>query len=187
MNKSKSALVILGFAAASACAFPAAGQVYLGGSMATAKVKQACDGVTTTCKDKDISWGGFLGYQINPYFGAEIGGRNLGKTQQGDPGSRSTVRRSVAELVAVASYPVESWSLYVKGGPYHAKSKLTSDMGMSASSNNSAWTLGTGLRYDFATHFGARLEWQRYYHVGDPAIGGRSNIQVIGVSALVSF
>ncbi len=187
MNKSKSALVILGFAAASACAFPAAGQVYLGGSMATAKVKQACDGVTTTCKDKDLSWGGFLGYRINPYFGAEIGGRNFGKTEQGDPGSRTTVRRSVGEFLAVASYPSENWSLYVKGGPYRAKSKLTSDLGMSASSINVAWTLGAGVRYDFATHFGARLELQRYYHVGGAAIGGKSNIQVLGVSALVSF
>jgi opacity protein-like surface antigen len=190
MKKSKSVLATIGIAAASALPLPALGQdgsLYLGGSMASAKAKDACTGVTISCNDKDISWGVFAGFQINRNFGAEIGGRSLGKTTLGDPGSRTTVRRSLAEFLAVAAYPMERASVYVKAGPYHAKSKLTADMGASASSNNTGWTVGTGLRYDFTTNFGARLEWQRYYHIGGPAIGGKTSFDVLGVAGLLSF
>lgn len=187
MKKSKAALVILGFAAASACAFPAAAQVYLGASAGSAKAKEICAYATTHCDDKDFSWGGFAGYQINRNFGVEIGGRNLGKIEQGDPGSSSELKTSVAHLLVVGSWANERFSLFGMAGPYRAKSKLSSEQGMAASSNNAGWTVGVGMRYDFTSHLGARLEFQRYNNVGGATVGGKSDFDVVGVSGLFSF
>src|SRR5260370_37138144 len=81
MKKSKSALVILGFAAAAACVQAAAQDsgVYLGGSIGTATSQDGCINAVLPCGASDTSWGGQAGYQFSRMLAAAIGYRNLAR------------------------------------------------------------------------------------------------------------
>ena len=48
-------------------------------------------------------------------------------------------------------------------------------------------TYGLGVQWDINNQFGLRAEWQQYSSLGDDATTGQSDVEVIGVSALMKF
>jgi opacity protein-like surface antigen len=191
MKKSKSALVILGFAAATAVCVQAAAQdsgVYLGGSAGTATGKDSCNGaISLPCNRSGTSWGVHAGYQAR-FLGLEIGYRNLGKiSNQNGGGMNAEVKSKLGEALLVAGLPIERLTVYGKGGIYRAKSTLKSNFVPEGSSTRAGWTLGAGLSYDITRHLAVRLEYQRYNDLGGDAVGFRSDVDVTTLGAIVRF
>ncbi len=195
----KSAIAVFAITA-SAFALPAAAQAdksafYLGGGIGQSKAKDWCSGTGGfSCEDKKTAWKAFGGYQFNRYLSAELGYANLGKFTASGFGLTDEAKVTAWDLSAIGAWPLMASGLSIFGrlGAYRAKVKEDSTIGNGSHDNNDL-TLGLGLQYDFTRNLGLRGEWQRYQKVGggDVALGagtgGKSNIDVFGISALWRF
>ena len=198
-------LLVAGLLAASALAFsPVAqaqmtGQWYAGVGFGQSKAKDACSGAAaagvTSCDDSDTAARIFGGYKFNSNIAAEVGYSDLGKVKAsgvvlGLPASAEW-KATVWDFSAVGMLPINnqfsvlgrlgvtSWSidlnLNVSGVPG------------SESASGTDMTYGLGVQWDINNQFGLRAEWQQYSSLGDDATTGQSDVEVIGVSALMKF
>ena len=186
MNKSKFVALLVGLAV-SAPALAEGGSFYLGalGGMARAN-ESICGGNVSCDRTGNGTWGGFMGFMVNPYFGVEAGGKSLEQIVEiTDPsGQTATVKTRLAELNAIAAVPAQSLSFYVKGGAYYAKSTR---YGIGGYSYNTQWTVGAGVNFDVFKHAGLRAEYQRYNNVGGTEVGFRADVDVYTVGAYLKF
>jgi len=199
---SKSAVAICGIALA-AFALPAAAQMsmsnlYLGGSIGQSKAKDACEGATTSCDDKDTSWRLFAGYQFNPNLAIEAGYADLGKATASGVVSGVNLSEkfeaSAWDLVAVGILPLGSqFSIYGKLGVYYGevKGSATATLGgVSASASdkdtNTDLTFGLGAAFDINRNFGVRAEYQKYKDMGGSNVG-KSDVDVLSIGVLYRF
>ena len=167
---------------------------YAGLGVGQSKINDMCDGATT-CDNKDSSWTGFVGYQINKNFGVELGYVDLGKgtatgTVLGVPVAASADAKTF-ELVGVGTIPFgQDFGAFAKLGIHRWSLDVTGIAGgipVSASDNGTDLTYGLGLQWNFHKQAGARLYWQRYENVGDENTTGKSDVDVFGVSVLFRF
>ena len=192
MNKSKTLLATLGFAAAAfaGAAFAQATQetgAYAGLSIGQAKTKDVCSSVAAlgtsgvSCDDKDTAWKIFGGYQFMRYLAAEVAYTDFGKVKVSSPIGSAEVKSNAWELVGVGSYPIgtSGFAPYVKAGFYRGESKASNTLGGSAKDTSNDWTAGLGVRYDIVKNFAVRAEWQRY--------NGDSDVDVFSIGALYKF
>lgn len=197
MNKSKSALAILGFAAATAFSVSALAQAkesawYAGAAIGQSKAKDGCSGVAgvgISCKDNDTAWKFFGGYQFNRNFAAELAYTDFGKVKASSAaGVSAEIKSNAWELVGVGSYPIgtSGFAPYVKLGVYRGEAKLSSNVAVSGKDTNNDWTAGLGIRYDITKSVGVRAEWQRYNGVGGSNVGD-SDVDVLSIGALWKF
>lgn len=195
MNKSKFVALLVGLAV-SAPALAEGGGFYFGGSLGKAESKEdACfQDVSSgfTCDRKgEVAWAGFAGVMVNKYFGVEGGYHNLGKIVEvanATTGDRAWVKTRLGELVAVAAYPIQSVSIYAKGGGYYAKSTMTgSFVAPETVSTSKQWTYGVGVSWDVFTHAGLRAEWQRFNNIGGQEIGFRTDVDLMSLGAYIKF
>lgn len=198
MKKSRSTLALFAFAAALVLAHPALAQdgmvFYFGGSFLKPQAKEdICQQYPAmTCdRQTERAWGAMVGLMFNRNWGVEAGYRNLGKVvEQSDAatGQRRWVRTRLGEFVGVGSYPIaERWAVFGKFGGYVAKSRLTSSFEDSDTSSTHQWTSGLGVQYNPYRYLGLRLEWQRYNNLGGKEVGFRTDVDAIGLGALVRF
>ncbi len=200
MNKSKTVLATLGFAAAAAFAGSALAQdktqetgFYAGLAIGQSKIKDFCGSVNglgtgLSCDDKDTAWKVFGGYQFNRYIAAEGAYTDFGKITLNGPGGNAEIKSNAWELLAVGSYPIgtSGFAPYIKAGVYRGEAKLSSSVGISAKEHNNDWTAGLGVRYDIMRNFAVRAEWQRYADIGG-GDSGKSDVDVISIGALYKF
>jgi OmpA-OmpF porin, OOP family len=190
--KMKSAILAVAFAA-STFALPAVAQMnmsafYVGATVGQSKFKNACDGTTGSCDDKDTAWRILAGYQLNRNFAVEAGYHDLGEAKASGAGVNASISTKLGELLAVGMLPIANqFSLYGKLGGYYAKSEGTSNVGVSADEKNSGLTYGAGAQWDPMANLGVRLEWQQYHDVGGDSLGGKDNIDVLSVGAIWRF
>jgi OOP family OmpA-OmpF porin len=198
VNKSRTVVATLGFAAAAAFAGSAFAQsqtqetgAYAGLAIGQAKAKDACSGVSSfgvSCDDKDTAWKVFGGYQFMRYLGAEAAYTDFGKAKASGGGVTAEIKSHAWELVGVGSYPIgtSGFAPYVKLGFYRGEAKLSSNVGVSGKGTDSDWTAGVGVRYDIVRNFAVRAEWQRYNGVGGGDVG-KSDVDVLSIGALYKF
>jgi OOP family OmpA-OmpF porin len=195
MNKSKFVALLIGLAV-NAPALAEGGGFYLGGSLGKAESKEdACfkdSNSGFTCDRKgEVAWSAFAGVMVNKYFGVEGGYHNLGKIVEvanNTTGDRAWVRSYIGEAVGIAALPIQSVSLYVKGGGYYAKSTQTgSFIPTDTKSTTKQWTYGAGASWDVFRHFGLRAEWQRYNNLGGQEIGFRTDVDLMSLGAYFKF
>src|SRR5262245_29665750 len=134
MNKSKFAALLVGLVAL-ATALPAAAQkFYLGGQIGNSEIKvDACQG-QPICDRNDTSWTGNIGFMFTKNWGLEFSYFNFGKLLETDDGMGNTTKTKTqgGDAMIVAALPFDQiglsdkFSVYLKGGAYYAKSKLTS-------------------------------------------------------------
>jgi OmpA-OmpF porin, OOP family len=167
---------------------------YVGLGVGYLKTGNACpvgSAPGAACDDKDTSWKIFGGYQFNSYFGYELGLVNMEERSASLPGvGPVTARLRVFEATLVGTVPVgQRLALYAKAGIFHwdADYQVPPGFAGSADANDSDFTYGVGVRYNFTPSFALRLEWQHYNDVGDPATTGRFKADTFGIGALFSF
>jgi OmpA-OmpF porin, OOP family len=187
VNKSKSTLAILGFAAATAFSGAALAQAepvrgfYIGGSIGQMEADGNCAS-GDSCDFKDTSWKLFGGYRFNRYLAAEGFYADLGKISI----RRGTVNVSAEQTsigaAAVGILPLgQHFELFGKLGLASSSRKITgSAPGVAISDNDSGSDIlfGIGASYNFTRNFGLRAEWERY---------NDSEINVMSIGAQYKF
>lgn len=180
----KKLFVLFAAALAAAFALPASAQLaassyYVGGSLGRAHFVDVCTGIVGACKDRDTAFSLFGGLQLNRYFGAELGGRGFGHATL--PGGN--VKATAYELDALATLPLLArFSLLGRVGVFHGSLK-----GENIARNNNNATFGWGAQYDLSPQFALRLEWQRYLGFGGGDFGAKTDIDTLGLAALLRF
>jgi OOP family OmpA-OmpF porin len=195
----KSVVAGVGLSAA-LVALPAAAQMnmsafYAGVGVGQSKAKDWCGGGgADTCDDKDTAWKVFGGYQLTPNFAAEIGYSKLGKFHASLAGLTDDAKVTAWELSALGAWPIlPRFSVFGRLGLYRATVKETTNFAGDFEHDNNDWTFGLGLQYDVTRNLGLRGEWQRYRKIGGgdvafgPDVGQKSDLDVLGVSALWRF
>ena len=183
--------IMIGITAA-LVALPAAAQEkgwYAGFSVGSSKAGDACNGTGggIACEDTTTTWKLIGGYQVNRNFAAEIGYTpELAKAKASGFGLTDEIKSSALELVAIPSYPIGEFSLFGKLGIYTARTEETTNFAGNESANNTDFTYGLGVGYQFHRNFGARLEWQRYSKVGGGNIGNE-DIDTVSLGLLYRF
>jgi len=160
---------------------------YVGAAFGTAQARRGCpvaiQGGGRVCDDRDPSWGLFAGYQLNRYFAAEVGYRDLGFVRATAPTSSLTIHSSAWSLVAVGLAPVtERFSGFGKFGGYRVL--LESSQGDVADVHATGLTYALGAQFDTGGRFGVRAEWQRYRKVDGGVFYGVNDYDTLGVALL---
>ncbi len=173
-------------------ALPAAAQepgFYAGISVGQSKFNNQCDGTPSgvTCDENTTTYKLFGGYQFNRNIAIELGySPELAKASASGFGLNVDAKASALEVVAIPSLPLGDFSLFAKLGVYAAETKVSTNVGLGATDNNSSWTAGLGAGYSFTKNLGARAEGQRYNKVGgDDTV--KSDVDVFSVGVLYRF
>jgi OOP family OmpA-OmpF porin len=204
VNKSKSTVAILSFAAATAFAGSALAQgatqetgAYAG--LSIGQTKGTCTGTAAgaSCDDSDMAWKIFGGYQFMRFLGAEIAYTDLGKVKSSasatafglTASSSAETKLNAWEIVAVGSYPIgtSGFAPYAKLGFYRGEAKTSSSTSVtglptvstSSKETQNDFTGGLGVRYDITRNFAVRAEWQRY--------NGDADLDVYSIGAMYKF
>ena len=166
--------------------------------------------------DKDTSWKAFGGYRFGPNLALEASYFDLGGISSqttfdiiGGPGGTVSTARDVKgfalDVVAIAPLG-ERFSVFGRVGAYRAQTEATIGISGDAifndgeggstrnkTSHNSNWKAGVGLDWNVARNVAVRLEYERYFEVGNAfAIGtrngtGEADIDVVTLAAVYRF
>ena len=193
----KKAIALTGLVAATAGVSPLAfaqdSGWYIGANVGQSTFKDSCSGLPAGfgCDDSGTAFGVFGGYQVNKYFGAELGYTDLGKTTASGGGASADIKAKGFELLAVGTFPLnEQFSLYGKLGFYRWDVDASAS-GPGGSFSDSATgtdlTYALGVQYNFTKKFGVRAQYQQYKDAGDDATTGQGDINVISVGVVYKF
>ena len=195
----KQAIALTGLFAAAAglspLAFAQDSGWYVGASVGQSKVKDFCPSlllVGESCDDVGTSYGGFGGYQVNKYFGAELGYIDLDEFKASASGITETVKVKGVELLGVGTIPINPhFEVYGKVGVYYWDLKDscagTSCLFASQSETGTELTYGLGAKFNFTKNVGLRVQYQRYKDVGDEATTGKSDIDLLSLGVVFKF
>ncbi|PSW30365.1 hypothetical protein C9J19_03740 [Photobacterium phosphoreum] len=124
-------------------------------------------------ENKNLSGGVFAGYQITPWFAAEVGYTNLGSAT--DKNSEGKFTAQGADLVGKYSYAInDKIDVFAKLGVFYYD--WNAKNGATGSDNGFASTAGVGAEYYINNNVSTRVEYQYYKDVGG------ADIQFAGVS-----
>jgi OOP family OmpA-OmpF porin len=185
----------LALGAISTPALPQDAGWFIGASAGQSTGRDGCTGLGGSgiaCDDTGTGWRVFAGYQFNPYLGFEIGYADFGKlTKQSIPGvAAATFEGQAIDTVLLITMPLsQQFSIFGKWGIFNWELDRTiTGVGAGKTSvdgNDTTW--GLGAKYNLSSNVALRLEWQRYYDVGDAAITGKSDIEVWSLGIVLKF
>jgi OmpA-OmpF porin, OOP family len=152
---------------------------YVALSVGQAQLKKFCDGVVGSCDDKGTAFKAFVGHNFTANVGAEIGYIDFGKVNGTDnslgfPVTAEAKAQGLGGSV-VGNLPFDAFSLFGKAGAYYTHMKVdASALGVSLSGSGDKFVpeLGVGARYVFNKQFGIRVEFERYFGLGDVDVSG---------------
>jgi OOP family OmpA-OmpF porin len=151
----------------------------------------------------DTAWKLYGGYRFNPNIAAEFFYANLGKFSRNADGSGATASSSSVNfslnselkitgfgVAALLGAPLsDQWNVFAKPGLLYWDAKRTStttaagaSQSGSVSKSGTSPSLGVGTSYAFTDKLSARLEWERYFDVGDKNTTDKSNVNLFAVS-----
>jgi opacity protein-like surface antigen len=133
--------------------------------------------------DEATAWGATAGYRIGRYVAVELNYLNLGKLEASDlvllppfPGGGTTTLQRELEttgpaLSVLGILPLSaSWEVYLRAGVLFADMEFTTSIGASSASHTTgseAAAVGAGVQFNWAEHWSARIELQRFLEVGE--------------------
>ncbi|HEY7656533.1 MAG TPA: outer membrane beta-barrel protein [Burkholderiales bacterium] len=170
------ALLALGVASAPAQAQEQDQGWFVGAGGGISKYKSGCTVLPggTTCDDNGAYLKVFGGYQFNPYFGFELGYADFGKLKTSSAASTATLEATGIEISIVATMPLNrEFSLYAKYGLYRwdADLKITGTGATTVDTRGNESTYGFGANYNLTRNVALRMEYQKYFDVGDALTG----------------
>ena len=174
------------------------GRWYVGGSLGAATGLELCSAVTPgfnttpgTCDESEFAAKVFGGYKFNKYVGAEgalvyLGTADATGTYLGVP-TTDDVYAGGLELVAVGTLPVtDRFGILGKLGGLFWGIASETGTGFDRDDNGASWAIGAGLKYDITDHVGIRIEWERFWDVGNSTIG-ESDVDMFTIGGLYRF
>jgi OmpA-OmpF porin, OOP family len=161
---------------------------YVGVSAGQASVDVACP-ASTSCDDTDLAWKVYGGLEVNEYISMEVGYADFGQVEYS--GARTGTRESNGMTVQlVGTYAVTpSVTLIGKGGFGVLGTRVNGTVVTSGheADTDLEWMLGLGAQYNFTKSVGLRLEWERYFEVGSPAVTSTREADIDLVTAGLVF
>jgi OOP family OmpA-OmpF porin len=151
----------------------------------------------------DTAWKIFGGYRVNPILGVELFYSNLGTFTHEASGTGVTTSSTTVNFTlnsdlkvtgfgaaALVGLPLnEKVSVFAKPGLLYWKAERTDTytagtnaQGSSKDKNGTSPSLGVGASYTFTDKLSARLEWERYFDIGDKDTTGKSDVDMYGLS-----
>lgn len=170
------ALLALGVASTPALSQDDDAGWFIGAGGGVSKFKDGCTILAGagTCDDNGSYWKAFGGYRFNPYFSYELGYADFGELVRTTGVGSATYEATGIEIVLVAAIPLSrEFSLYGKFGLFRWDVDRT-DVGTGAgttSAKGKDMTYGFGVNYNLTRSIAARMEYQKYFDVGDAITG----------------
>ena len=151
----------------------------------------------------DTAWKLYGGYRFNPNVAAELFYSNLGKFSRDASGNGATASSSSVNftlnselkitgfgVAALLGTPLsDQWNVFAKPGLLVWDAKRTSTttaagstQSASVSKSGTSPSLGVGTSYAFTDKLSARLEWERYFEVGDKNTTDKSDVNLFALS-----
>jgi opacity protein-like surface antigen len=192
-------LTLLSLAAGSAYAQnKSRGHWYVGGGLGASSGLDFCSAVTPgfttvpgTCDTSNFAAKVYGGYEFNKYLGAEGALVYLG-TASADGvylGAATTddVYAGGLELVGTGTIPVtDKFGILGKAGVLLWGISSETGTGFDRQDSGASFAMGAGLKYDVTEHVGVRLEWERFWQVGNNTVG-ESDVDLFTIGGLYRF
>ena len=145
--------------------------------------------ITGTCDDTDTAGKIYGGMEMNEYISMEVGYVNLGTVEYSAPtGSRATHGMAIQMLGTLALNP--NVTLLGRGGMNILNTEVNGAIaGPSGNAGDTdvSWSLGLGAQYNFNKAVGLRMEWERYFEVGDTYSTHAVDIDLLTVGVVFRF
>lgn len=155
---------------------------------------------SSSLDDDDTAWGLHVGYRWNSYVAAEVGYVNFGTaeyraTPEGVDADLSVRARSSGPTLSVLGMlPVgERFDLHARAGVYFADTRLrvrVEDYDNDAvfseevKPNSENPFVGLGAAWNISDSYSLRIEYQRFFDVGDKDEIGETDIDLLSFSVL---
>lgn len=144
-----------------------------------------------TCDNSRFAGKVFGGYKFNQYVGLEgalvyLGTADADGTFSGVPTTADAYAGGL-ELAAVGTLPVtDQFGILGKLGGLFWGVHSETGLGFDRDESGASFATGAGLKYDITPHVGIRFEWERFWQVGNSAIG-ESDVDMFTVGGLYRF
>jgi OOP family OmpA-OmpF porin len=162
---------------------------FIGASAGQATHDMACP-AGSTCDNTDTAWKIYGGLEVNEYIAMEVGYADLGEVKvSGTPSGTAEVNGMTIQVIG--TYALNpSFSLIGRGGMNILN--LEKNGSIAGASNNVgdtdvAWSLGLGGQYNLSKSVGLRVEWERYFKVGDQDTTGETDVDLISAGVVFKF
>lgn len=158
---------------------------------------------TTNFSDNDTGWRANLGYQFNPWFGAELSYVDFGSVNDtidfsspSNSSFKSSRKARAYGVAAVGTLPFgdSGWYGFLRLGTVdgHVQTNNTSIGFVPVPSSNTTsndWRAyyGLGLGWQFTQHWALKLGWDQYHNLGNENTVGETNINFANVGLQVKF
>ncbi len=159
---------------------------FLGGSLGQTSFDISCP---ASCDDADTAWKIYGGLEVNEYISMEVGYADLGKAKISGTTS-GTAEANGMTLQLIGTYALNpSFSLVGRGGMniLNLDVKTTGGQVLDEGDTDVAWSLGLGAHYNITQSMGLRVEWERYFKVGDADTTGEMDIDLISAGLVFKF
>jgi OOP family OmpA-OmpF porin len=159
------------------------------GASAGMSTTDSCVVAGSTCDDSDTAYKVYGGLEVNEYISMEVGYANLGDVDYNTPTGTRGTHGMILQLVG--SYALNpSFTLLARGGMNILNTEVEGAVaGASANQGDTdvSWSLGLGGQYNFTESVGLRVEWERFFEVGDPDSTGEADIDLITAGVVFKF
>ena len=161
---------------------------YVGVGLGKSQADITCP-AATSCDDKDTAYKLYGGLEVNEFMSMEFGYVDLGKsTYSGAVSGKRDTRGMSVQLVGTYSLSPK-FTLLGKGGfgILHTEVDGTVVASNSEADTDLEWSLGLGAQYNFTKNVGMRVEWERYFNVGDASTTGEADVDLITAGVIFKF
>lgn len=162
---------------------------YLGASVGQSSIDVSCP-AATSCDDTDTAWKIYGGLEVNEFIAMEVGYVNLGDAKM-TGATAGTAKAGGMTLALVGTYAISpSFTLLGRGGMNFLTLEVNETTGGVASKNSDtdvAWSLGLGAQYNLNKSVGLRVEFERFFNVGDAHTSGEPDVDLISAGVVFKF
>ncbi len=161
---------------------------YVGVGIGKSQADITCP-AATSCDDKDTAYKLYGGLEVNEFMSMEFGYVDLGKsTYSGAKSGKRDTRGMSVQLVGTYALSPK-FTLLGKGGfgILHTEVDGTVVASTSEADTDLEWSLGLGAQYNFTKNVGMRVEWERYFNVGDATTTGEADVDLITAGVVYKF
>ena len=163
---------------------------YVGAGIGKSKADITCP-ATSSCDDKDTAYKLYGGLEVNEFISMEVGYVDLGEvTVTGTPSG--TVSAHGMTMQVLGTYALNpSFSLLVRGGMNILNTEVNGTIAGTPNNNSGdtdvAWSAGLGAQYNLTKSVGLRMEWERFFKVGDSTTTGEADVDMISAGLVYKF
>lgn len=162
---------------------------FVGASVGKSTIDVDCP-AGTACDDTDTAWKIYGGLEVNEFISMEVGYVDLGKaTFTGATTGNAEVDGMT--IAVVGTYAVApSFTLIGRGGMNILNLEINETTAGTPSNDGDtdvAWSLGLGAQYNLNKSVGFRVEYERFFDVGDADTTGEADVDLISAGVVFKF